>query len=427
MFNCIQGVESLSKWLAEHQLSTSSIDVDTFNVVSKIQKRVMKDKDQALCDYTNEFDQVSLTPDQLCVSNDQIQEAYYRVDKDYLTSLNKAADNIRDYHLHQVPKSWEDKTESRTYGVQFTSIDSVGLYVPGGRAAYPSSVLMTAIPAVIAGCERIVMVSPPTGGSIPASVLVAADLAGVTEIYNVGGAQAVFGLAYGTESIAAVDKIVGPGNKFVTAAKQLVYGVVDIDKPAGPSEVCVVLDTPDYAAYAAAELFAQLEHDPDASAICMVSSKEIATSVVEHANQQFPKLKRQSILEKSKLNGVIVVVDNDAHMIRAINMCASEHLVLLTDAPHDLRAKVRHAGSIFCGPYTPVTLGDYYAGPNHVLPTARSARFASPLGVMDYVKYSSYLEYSKSALVNVQHDLKVLTSSEGFDAHYQAVAVRTQS
>jgi histidinol dehydrogenase len=427
MFDYIFGRDALKKWLSERHLQTSSIDANTFNIVSQIQQRVMEDKDQALCDYTKELDQVSFTPDQLRVSNTQIQEAYFKVDKDYLSALNKAADNIRDYHLNQTPKPWEDKTENRTYGVQFTSIDSVGLYVPGGRAAYPSSVLMTAIPAVIAGCERIVMVSPPTGGSIPASVLVAADLSGVTEIYNIGGAQAVFGLAYGTESIAAVDKIVGPGNKFVTAAKQLVYGVVDIDKPAGPSEVCVVLDSPDYASYAAAELFAQLEHDPDASAICIVRSKKDADQVLHYAKQQFSQLKRQSILEQSILNGVIVLVESDSEMIRAINMCASEHLVLLSDTPHDLRAKVRHAGSIFCGPYTPVTLGDYFAGPNHVLPTARSARFASPLGVMDFVKYSSYLEYSKTALVNVEKDLKTLTDSEGFDAHYQAVSVRTQS
>jgi histidinol dehydrogenase len=427
MFNCIQGMDALQEWLVDHQLTTSSIDTDTFNRVSKIQQRVMQDKDQALCDYTKELDQVALTPDQLRVSNDVIQAAYQQVDAAYVLALKKAADNIREYHLNQVPQAWEDKTQERMYGIQFSAIESVGLYVPGGRAVYPSSVLMTAIPAVIAGCERIVMVSPPTGGSIPASVLVAADMAGVTEIYSIGGAQAVFGLAYGTESIPSVDKIVGPGNKFVTAAKQLVYGVVDIDKPAGPSEVCVAIDTSEYAAYAASELLAQLEHDPDASAICIVSSQDIATRVCDHASQQFPQLKRQSILEQSKENGVVVVVDSTADMIDAINLCASEHLVLLSDTPHDIRAKVRHAGSIFCGPYTPVTLGDYYAGPNHVLPTARSARFASPLGVMDFMKYSSYLEYSKSALMHAQQDLEILTSAEGFDGHYQAVLVRTQS
>ena len=283
---------------------------------------------------------------------------------------------------------------------------------------------MTAIPAVIAGCKRIVMVSPPTGGQIPPIVLVAADIAGVTDIIQVGGAQAVFGLAYGTSLISPVDKIVGPGNRYVTAAKQMVYGVVDIDKPAGPSEVCVVVDQSNYTAYAAAEMWAQLEHDPDASAICIVKDDALIPEIQKHATDQLNHLNRQEILAESKQNGVIVTVNNQDELITTINHCASEHLVLISDQPADIRKQVNHAGSIFCGPYTPVTLGDYYAGPNHVLPTARSARFASPLGVMDFVKYSSYLEYTHSELESVAKDIDALTTVEGFDGHNQAVKVR---
>ena len=285
---------------------------------------------------------------------------------------------------------------------------------------------MTAIPAKIAGCERLVMTSPPTGGDIPAAVLVAADIAGVTEVYRVGGAQAVFALAHGTESIQAVDKVVGPGNKYVTAAKQMVYGVVDIDKPAGPSEVCVAIDDMEYAAYAAAECFAQLEHDPDSSAIVIATSGDIAAAINEHVNQQFDSLNRQAIINESKRNAVIVVVDSEAEVLQSINQAASEHLVLLLEQSESYRKKVRHAGSIFCGPYSPVTLGDYYAGLNHVLPTARSARFASPLGVMDFMKYSSYLEYTKASLESSQQEIKILTESEGFDAHYRAVSIRLE-
>ena len=310
--------------------------------------------------------------------------------------------------------------------MQYRPLDAVGLYVPGGRAAYPSTVLMTAIPAKIAGTKRRVMVSPPTGGRIPPSVLVAAQIAGINEIYQIGGAQSIFALAYGTQSILAVDKIVGPGNRFVTAAKQMVYGVVDIDKPAGPSEVCVFIDDINYAPFAAAEMWAQLEHDPDASAICICSSNAIAEAVNNDAKKQHRSLKRQAILAESQSNAIITVLDSKTEQLSAINYCASEHLVLLSNSADEYRQEVNHAGSIFSGPYTPVTLGDYYAGPNHVLPTARSARFASPLGVMDYMKYSSYLSYTKTKLESVQTDINELTEAEGFDAHNQAVKVRLE-
>ncbi len=427
MFNEIKGLKSLKNWMSTHNLNESSIDMDTFNIVNSIKVGIQANGDKALCDYTERFDQVKLTPESLRVTSDQIKAAYNDVDQSVVTALKNAAKNIHDYHLKQVPADWEDQTSNRTYGIQYRPIAAVGLYVPGGRAAYPSSVLMTAIPAVIAGCQRIVMVSPPTGGEIPATVLVAADIAGVTEIYQIGGAQAVFALAHGTNQIEAVDKIVGPGNRFVTAAKQMVYGTVDIDKPAGPSEVCVYIDSNAYAAYAAAEMWAQLEHDPDASAICITSNQAIANAVNQDASQQLTKLQRQSVLNESKHNGVIVLVENEDEALDCINYTASEHLVLLSDEAMNLRKQVNHAGSIFCGPFSPVTLGDYYAGPNHVLPTARSARFASPLGVMDYMKYSSYLEYNKDALKNVAADINEITMVEGFDAHNQAVKIRFES
>ena len=422
MFEIINKLSQLKHWQSNHQLESSSINMDTFNIVSDIQKQIIANKDAALKAFTQQFDNVDI--ENIQVTHTEIKSAYNHVDQNYINALKSAAKNIDGYHQKQVPNDWEDSTPNRIYGVQHTALESVGLYVPGGRAAYPSSVLMSAIPAKIAGCERIVMVSPPTGGDIPPAVLVAADIAGITEVYRVGGAQAVFALAHGTQSIQAVDKIVGPGNKYVTAAKQMVYGRVDIDKPAGPSEVCVAIDSIDYAAYAAAECLAQLEHDPDASAIVITTSNDIAAAVNHHATEQLKTLKRQDIINQSKQHAVIVVVDSEDELLQSINQAASEHLVLLVSEPNILRSQVRHAGSIFCGPYSPVSLGDYYAGPNHVLPTARSARFASPLGVMDFMKYSSYLEYSKQALKNAQSDIQALTLAEGFDAHYQAVAVR---
>ena len=422
--NQINTLDALKDWMMARRLQSSSVDSSTLDQVSKIRDDVVAKGDDALCDFTNQFDRVTLLPDQIQVTPAAIQSAYQSVSDTIISALTHAADNIRAYHRHQCPSDWSDARSDHEYGVQYSPIDSVGLYVPGGRAVYPSSVLMTAIPAVIAGSSRIVMVSPPTGGCISPVVLAAAQIAGVTDVYQVGGAQAVFGLAYGTPRVPCVDKIVGPGNRFVTAAKQLVYGMVDIDKPAGPSEVCVYVDDEAYAGYAAADMWAQLEHDPDASAICIATSSAIALAVKRHAEMQRPQLTRQAIFSESVNNAVIMVTSTQEEALSAINYCASEHLVLISDRADMLRPMVRHAGSIFCGPYTPVTLGDYYAGPNHVLPTARSARFASPLGVMDFMKYSSHLTYTQSALHRVAHDIDVLTQAEGFDAHNHAVTVR---
>jgi histidinol dehydrogenase len=409
-----------------HRSRQASMDADTIRDVMAIKAAVVDRGDAAVCDYTAQFDGVVVAPSALRVTPEQVAAAYKQVSESVVDALRRAAANIQAYHRHQIPRNWHYSEEGRCYGAQFNAIDAVGLYVPGGRAAYPTSVLMTAIPAIIAGCSRVVMVSPPTQGAINPTVLVAADIAGVSEIYSIGGAQAIIALAYGTDTIPAVDKIVGPGNRYVTAAKQLVYGVVDIDKPAGPSEVCVYVDTPAYAAYAAAEMWAQLEHDPDASAVAITTSPQIAEAIQIAAADQQTVLTRQTILRQSAANAVIAVVDNHEDSIAAINQCASEHVVLLTDTAEYMRTLVRHGGSLFCGPYTPVTLGDYYAGPNHVLPTARSARFASPLGVMDFMKYSSYLETTQAWLADVATDIAHLTQAEGFDAHYQAVAIRLQ-
>ena len=315
----------------------------------------------------------------------------------------------------------ESSQEGVWYGNRYTPLESAGIYVPGGRAAYPSTVLMDAIPAQLAGVPNIVMVTPP---SVPSQVLVAADLCGLTEIYRVGGAQAVFALADGTTSVPKVDKIVGPGNVYVTQAKQMVYGKVDIDKPAGPSEVLVVIEDLEYAPFAAAEMLAQLEHDPLANAVVVATSVDVLDAVESSFKDQLTRLKRQEVLAESVQFACFVQAESTDQMIDYINHIASEHLSLCMDDYQPILDKVKHAGSIFCGPYTPVTLGDYYAGTNHVLPTEGTARFASPLGVMDFMKYSSVLSYSKLSLQAVQTDLHVLTEMEGFDAHFNAVEVR---
>ncbi|MBT5856315.1 histidinol dehydrogenase, partial [bacterium] len=284
---------------------------------------------------------------------------------------------------------------------------------------------MNAIPAQLAGVKQLIMATPPNHeGKISPGVLAAADCCGIDQIYKVGGAQAVFALAQGTQTIPKVDKIVGPGNIYVTKAKQMVYGLVDIDKPAGPSEVMVYVKDGKHAPYAASELLAQLEHDPLASGVILSTDAEVLKLVKKSLIKQMPKLNRQDVLTRSAVNGMLFLAEDEAHAIECINYVASEHLVLLFDDYEPVLKQINHAGSIFCGVYTPVTLGDYYAGPNHVLPTERAARFSSPLGVMDFVKYSSYMEYTKDSLQKAAPDIKALTDMEGFDAHYAAVDVR---
>ncbi len=384
-------------------------------MISEIQNAVIKDGDNALRYYTEKFDGVKIT-------GIAAPKSGKSVSKEYISALKRAKKNIEAFHRQQLPKNWRKKNGDTWFGLQWSAISSVGLYVPGGRAVYPSTVLMNAIPAKLAGVERIVMVTPPQpDGSIPAAILAAAELCGINEIYRVGGAQAIFALAYGTKTIRKVDKIVGPGNKYVTAAKQMVFGTVGIDKPAGPSEVCVYIKEGKYAAFAAAEMLAQMEHDPDAIAIAVSEKKDVLAKVQTELNKQLPNCKRKAIIEQSMKN-TRLIASNDP--VKTMNEIASEHLVLMVDDYEKLLPKIKHAGAIFCGPYTPVTLGDYIAGPNHVLPTAGAARFSSPLGVWDFVKASTVLHYSKSALQRLSSDIALLTDMEGLDAHHLAVKHR---
>lgn len=416
----ISSFASFEQWQSDYRKALSAqASQDLRGLLSDMRARIAMEGDSAIYEYSQKFDNTELGYD-LKVSPIRIEAAYEEVDDAYISALKTAAENIRAFHQNQLPENWELDRDGVRYGNRYTALESVGLYVPGGRAAYPSTVLMDAIPAVLAGVEQLVMVTPP---SVTAPVLVAADLCGVKDIYLVGGAQAVFALADGTTSVPKVDKIVGPGNVYVTQAKQMVYGKVDIDKPAGPSEVLVYLEDVKYASFAAAEMLAQLEHDPLANAI-VLAKPDVLTAVEAAFNQQLPTLKRQNVLSESVRFACFVEVESAEVAITYINHIASEHLSLILDDYQAVLDKVKHAGSIFCGPYTPVTLGDYYAGTNHVLPTEGTARFASPLGVMDFMKYSSFLSYDQSVLAQAKDDLKILTDAEGFDAHFNAVTQR---
>jgi len=395
-------------------------------IVDAIQQEVKKNGDEALHHYARQLDKVEGTEFLLKVSREEIKSAYNHVSGEVVQALKLARNNIIKFHQHQVPKSWQETdSEGITTGMIYQPIPKVGLYVPGGRALYPSSVLMNAIPAQLAGVPSLVMTTPPQpNGKVAPSLLVAADICGITEIVKVGGAQAIFALAFGTKSVPRVDKIVGPGNAYVTAAKQRVYGKVDIDKPAGPSEVLVVVEDTQYATFAASELLAQLEHDPEASAIVVSTNRACLVEVQAAFKSLFSQCKRQEVLTLSQKNARLILSKNKEESLEIINEIATEHLVLMLDNADEWVESIQNAGAIFMGPHTPVTLGDYFAGGNHVLPTAAAARFSSPLGVMDFMKFSSVLRYSKAALENVAAHLKVLTLEEGLDAHYLAVEQR---
>lgn len=394
------------------------------NSIDAIEKQVLDAGDAALFELTQRFDKVAL--DTLKVSESEIAEAMKQVDQKVMDALSIAKENIEAFHAKQVPAAWEDQPRKGVeYGWRYTAIDAAGLYVPGGRAIYPSTVLMNALPAKVAGVERLVMVSPPQAdGKLPAVVLAAAHLCGITEIYKVGGAQAVFALAYGTQSIQKVDKIVGPGNIFVTLAKQKVYGEVDIDKPAGPSEVMVWIEDEKYLSFAAAEVLAQLEHDPLAVAVVVTTNMAITKALPAEILKQQKALKRQEVLAESIQNVALMSLPSETDVFKAINCVASEHLSLCVEDAKKYLPKIKHAGSIFCGPFSPVTLGDYIAGPNHVLPTTQAARFSGPLNVLDFMKGSSFLSYDQEALQEVSAAVDTLTQLEGLDAHNQAVKIR---
>jgi len=393
--------------------------------VAEIIANVVKNGDRALFEYCERFDKATLTS--LEVSAEEIDEAFASVDDKFVEILREAAENIRRFHEKQVKEGFSIKGENGiVIGQKITPIEKAGLYVPGGTAAYPSTVLMDSIPAKIAGCSEIVMVSPPSAnGKINPVILAAAKIAGVDRIFKLGGAQAIAALAYGTESVPKVDKIVGPGNAFVAEAKKQVFGKVSIDMIAGPSEILVVADKNSNARFVAADLLSQAEHDKNASAVLVCDSMELAEAVSAELERQIPLLSRSEIARTSiDNNGKIIVADNLLSAIDIANEIAPEHLELCVDEPFDYLDKVKHAGSVFMGRYCPEALGDYFAGPNHTLPTSGTARFSSPLSVDDFVKKTQFTYYTKEALETCADKIAYFASKEGLDAHAKSATVR---
>jgi histidinol dehydrogenase len=397
--------------------------------VREVLQAIKRQGDKALLHYTEEFDHQTLSIDQLRVSGSELDAAYQQVSKELLDAIQLAAQQIEAFHRQRVPKSWvQFGDDDVVLGKRYTPVDRAGLYVPGGRACYPSTVLMNAIPAKVAKVPQIVMVTPPgSDKTINPAVLVAAQEAGVQEIYRVGGAQAIAALAYGTETIPKVDVITGPGNIYVTLAKKLVYGTVGIDSLAGPSEVLIIADEAANPVYIAADLLAQAEHDPMAAAILLTSEAQLAKQVQKEVERQLKDHPRRLLTEKAIAHfGLIVLVDSLDEAAELSNEFAPEHLELEIAEPWDLLEKIRHAGAIFLGHSTPEAVGDYLAGPNHTLPTSGAARYASALGVETFMKHSSLIQYSSTALNKVSSAIQALAEAEGLPSHSDSVRLRTQ-
>ena len=395
--------------------------------VREILSAVRKEGDTAVLRYTAAFDGVELSPETLAVSEEEIDSAYAQVDKALPEVIRKALVNIRAYHEKQKRNSWITTTEDGVLlGARFQPMERAGVYVPGGKAAYPSSVLMNIVPAKVAGVSEIIMTTPcRKDGSIDPGVLVAAKEAGVSRIFKVGGAQAVAALAYGTDTIPKVDKIVGPGNIYVALAKKAVFGIVSIDSVAGPSEILVLADETADARYVAADLLSQAEHDEMASAVLVTTSPDLADRVEEEIQGFVPQLSRSSIISASlEQYGHILIADSLKEAVDLVNAFAPEHLEIQTRDPMEVMTRIRHAGAIFLGPYSSEPLGDYFAGPNHVLPTSGTARFFSPLGVDDFVKRSSIISYSREALEKIHTDIELFAACEQLTAHANSIAVR---
>lgn len=395
--------------------------------VKEILDKVKEEKDAAVFAYTAKFDGAELTADTIEVTDAEIEEAYAQVDDTLLTVIRKAKDNIESYHAKQRQNSWFDsKPDGTILGQKITPLHRVGVYVPGGKAVYPSSVLMNVMPAKVAGVDEIIMVTPPgKNGKVSPNTLVAAKEAGVDKIYKVGGAQAIAALAYGTESIPKVDKIVGPGNIYVALAKKAVYGHVSIDSIAGPSEILVVADETANPRYVAADLLSQAEHDELASAILVTTSEKLAHEVSDQVDGFLKELSRAEIISKSLDNyGYILLADTMEDVIAVANEIASEHLEIQTKNPFEVMTKIRNAGAIFIGEYASEPLGDYFAGPNHILPTNGTAKFFSPLSVDDFIKKSSIISYSREALQKVHKDIESFAKAEQLTAHANSIHVR---
>jgi histidinol dehydrogenase len=393
--------------------------------VRTILEAVKKDRDEALLKFTNQFDHTDYQLSDIEVQPDEIQEAYNQVDLAELDAMKLAADNIERFHARQVQESWEYKEGEVTLGQAVRPLSIVGIYVPGGKASYPSSVLMNAIPARVAGVEQVVMCSPTPKGEVSPHALVAADIAGVDRIFKVGGAQAVAAMALGTDTIPRVDKIVGPGNIYVALAKRMVFGLVDIDMIAGPSEILVVADDSARPDFIAADLLSQAEHDEEAVPIMVTPSESLANATLEELQKQKGQLKRTAIIEKS-LNDKcrLIVTESLDEALDLANRIAPEHLELAVENPQECARRIKNAGAIFLGHYTPEAVGDYLAGPNHVLPTSGTARFSSPLGVYDFIKRTSLITYSREALAQTGKACRILAEMEDLDAHARAVQIR---
>ena len=401
-------------------------DMSAAELVRQIVGDVRKDGDKAVIHYTKLIDKVELKPSDFLVTEAEFAAAEAAADPKVVESLKKAAANVRRYHQEQKPNSWMTYREKGSIlGQSIIPLDRVGIYVPGGTAAYPSSVIMNAVPAAVAGVGEIIMMVPPKNGKINPYVLVAAKAAGVKKIYKIGGAQAIAAMAFGTETIPRVDKITGPGNIFVTLAKKEVYGHVDIDMLAGPSEILIVADKTADPVYTAADMLSQAEHDPLASSIVITDSEELAQQVAKEAEVQLSKLPRKEIAQASiDRNGLIVVADDMMQAMRFANVSAPEHMELLTEQPFQLLPYVRHAGAVFLGAYSPEPLGDYFAGPNHVLPTGGTARYYSVLNVETFMKRTSVISYTQDALSDVSDDIIRLAETEGLQAHANAIRLR---
>ena len=415
--------EKLEFILNRNQLDYGNVQ----NVVDEIIADIRKNKNQALFKYTEQFDKIKLDENTIKVTKKEIEEAYTLVDKKLIDVIKKSASRIKDFHEKQKINSWlEPNTNGEMLGQLIRPLEYVGVYVPGGKAAYPSSVLMNVMPAKVAGVKNIIMTTPvQKNGKINPNTLVAANEAGVTEIYKVGGAQAIAALAFGTESVPKVDKICGPGNIFVALAKRTVYGHVNIDSVAGPSEILVIADNTTNSVYVAADMLSQAEHDELASAVLVTDSIELAQSVKIELEKQSAVLERKEIIEKSLRDySAIIVVENLDKACEISNTIAPEHMEVCTLNPFELLPKIQNAGAIFLGNYSPEPLGDYMAGPNHVLPTGGTARFFSPLSIDDFIKKSSIISFSKEALLNLQEDIISFANAEGLTAHANAVRVR---
>lgn len=417
------------KSIEEFQLEAKQSEVERNEKIDEtvlaIIQEVRKNGDNALLNYAEKFDGVRL--ENLVVTEDEFEEAEKQVSEEFLKAIEVAKNNIKEFHAAQLEKSWFiHKTDGVMLGQQVTPMDRVGVYIPGGKAAYPSTVLMNLIPAHLAGVPDIYIATPPQAdGKINPHVLVAAKSVGVNCLFKMGGAQAIAAFAYGTETVKKVDKIVGPGNDYVARAKKWVYGDVAIDMIAGPSEICIVADETARADYVAADLLSQAEHDEAATSICITTSKELAQEVATEVNRQLAKLERREVAATSlENNGQLIVVDSLQQAFTLVNDIAPEHLQLMIENATDHLADVKHAGAIFLGNYSPEPLGDYMAGPNHTLPTSGTAKFASPLGVYDFMKKSSIIRYSETALLKEASYIETLANMEGLSAHAKSIEIR---